>query len=78
MNTSPVLLAAFWAGLAAPEALYAPIPSYRPLIADLTVGDAFALVGALLTDSASEITRDRQSYAAADGEQLSFRFAESE
>jgi len=77
MNTGHVFIAAFWAGFAAPAALYAPIPPYRPLVANLTIGDSFFSVGLLLNKLASEQNGFGQSASASPAaEQLSFEFRE--
>jgi hypothetical protein len=49
MQFTPTFWAAFWAGLAAPTALYAPTAPYAAYIARPNVGNTFALVGMGLT-----------------------------
>jgi hypothetical protein len=75
MNKSSAFLAAFWAGLAAPASLYSAVPSYRPLIADLTFADSFALVGGYLAMAEADYVE--RSTATAEGTQLSFEFPPS-
>jgi hypothetical protein len=79
MNTSTVFLAAFWSGLGAPAALFAPTPAFRPAIADLTPVYAFALVGTILNRAFSETVNEQFAAAAepAAEQQLSLEFPES-
>ena len=79
MNTSSAFLVALWSGLAAPASLYAPIPRFRPAIADLTSAGSFALVTAILGRAFSECVNEQAAITpdAFKGEQLSFDFSES-
>jgi hypothetical protein len=43
--------AAFWAGLAAPTMLYAPVSSYYPVLNGMSVATSFAAVGFTLDHS---------------------------
>jgi len=64
---------AFWAGLASPVALFStPQEAYTPVISGLTVGSAFASVGASLSRLAVMTIDDQepgQSTSAEDGDQ---------
>lgn len=56
MTRRQVFWGAFAAGLAAPAMLYGQAPSYMGLIRDFSVAGSFSQVGALVSQSAREIS----------------------